>query len=62
MPCFMNAANEILVERFAQGEISWAGIGEKLEKIMSSHREVDLVNLDLLFEVDREARRIAMKA
>jgi 1-deoxy-D-xylulose-5-phosphate reductoisomerase len=59
MPCFMNAADEILVERFAKGEISWVEIGQKLEKLMSSHREVDLVDLELLQEVDREARREA---
>ena len=30
-PCFLNAANEILVERFVQGKIPWTAIGEKLE-------------------------------
>jgi 1-deoxy-D-xylulose-5-phosphate reductoisomerase len=58
----MNAANEVLVERFQRGEISWIGIGQKLEKIMSSHREVDLLDLHLLFEVDQEARRVAEHA
>jgi 1-deoxy-D-xylulose-5-phosphate reductoisomerase len=62
MPCFMNAANEVLVRRFAEKEISWMSIGQKLEKIMSSHRERDVVDLELLFEVDKEARRKALRA
>ncbi len=62
MPCVLNAANEVLVERFLQKKISWIDIGQKLEKIISSHREVELVDLEVLFEVDQEARREAMQA
>ena len=30
LPCFMNAANEVLVHRFLEGEIEWVEIGKKL--------------------------------
>ena len=58
-PCAMNAANEILVERFLQGAISWSAIGDKLEKLMSSHREVDVLTLESILAVDSETRCIA---
>ena len=59
LPCFMNAANEVLVERFLEGKISWTQIGKKLETLMGAHRSEPQESLDTLFEVDREARKMA---
>ena len=38
MPCYMNAANEVLVDRFLNGAISWSEIGRKLESLMGRHQ------------------------
>ncbi|MBS0626343.1 MAG: 1-deoxy-D-xylulose-5-phosphate reductoisomerase [Verrucomicrobia bacterium] len=61
-PCFLNAAGEVLVERFLTGQISWIEIGRKLDKLMSSHRAADVLTLDSILSVDRLAREIAKKA
>jgi 1-deoxy-D-xylulose-5-phosphate reductoisomerase len=60
-PCFLNAANEVLVERFLHKEIRWRDIAIKLEKLMSSHHAVDVVSLDTILAVDHEAREKAGK-
>ena len=59
MPCFMNAANEVLVESFLSGKIGWIDIGKKLEKLMLSHQVIDANNLSELFAVDHAAREQA---
>jgi 1-deoxy-D-xylulose-5-phosphate reductoisomerase len=56
LPCVLNAANEVLVERFCRGELSWLGIGEKLETLLERHRVLRETSVDTLLEVDREAR------
>lgn len=59
MPCFMNGANEILVERFLNGEISWKEIPDLLEDLMASHRVIHQYDLDMIKQVDLEAKRRA---
>lgn len=58
-PCFLNAANEVLVERFLQGEISWMAIGEKLEKLLQEYRPIEDGSLEAIFFVDQMARKMA---
>ena len=60
-PCVLNAANEVLVERFLRGELRWVDIAIKLEKLMSLHSPVDMLNLDTILAVDREIRKMAKK-
>ncbi|MCB1110334.1 MAG: 1-deoxy-D-xylulose-5-phosphate reductoisomerase, partial [Chlamydiia bacterium] len=62
LPCFMNAANEVFVEQFLSGKIRWIDIGKKLETLMEAHRVAPQESLDMLFEVDREARSLATTA
>lgn len=57
--CAMNAANEVLVERFLQKKLSWKEIGEKLEKILSSHHSENMLSLQDVIEVDCESRKQA---
>jgi len=59
MPCYMNAANEILVQRFLQEEIGWFDIGEKLEKLMLRHSLCEVDSIETVLEVDKLARREA---
>jgi 1-deoxy-D-xylulose-5-phosphate reductoisomerase len=56
LPCFMNAANEALVNQFLNKKISWVEIGNHLEKLMDKHQNLNNPNLELLLEVDQEAR------
>lgn len=61
-PCFLNAANEVLVQRFAKQEISWLDIQRKLESLFLRHslREVDKV--EEILEVDDLAREEALRS
>ncbi len=61
-PCFLNAANEVLVEKFLKKKISWTQIGEKLEKLISSHDPQNLLTLDAILEIDALAREKASTA
>ncbi len=55
-PCFLNAANEVLVERYLNKQISWLDIGKKLSHLIEKHTPEKTLNLDTILEVDREAR------
>lgn len=57
--CTLNAANEELVRRFLQEEISWREISLRLEKILSLHRPENMLSLDHVDFVDKEARILA---
>ena len=59
MPCFMNAANEILVSRFLDGKIRWIEIGQKLETLMGQHNPNELNSIEDVLEVDTQARQLA---
>lgn len=59
LPCFMNAANEVLVSRFLQGSLPWKGIGRSLEKLVEKHNVIYSFDVDTLMEVDKEARQLA---
>jgi 1-deoxy-D-xylulose-5-phosphate reductoisomerase len=58
-PCFLNAANEVLVDRFLKNNISWMEIGTRLEKLISSHHPENLLTLEAILEVDGLARKKA---
>lgn len=60
LPCYMNAANEILVKRFLDKEISWQQIGSKLEKMILFHPTTKINSLDDVFAVDSQARSEAL--
>ena len=59
LPCFMNAANEVLVNRFLEGKINWIDIGKKLEILMIKHQTIHQKDLETLLEVDKNAREMA---
>lgn len=60
MPCYMNAVNEVLVDRFLKGAISWIEIGKKLETLMSRHQASPIDDLETIFAVDQKAREEAL--
>ncbi|NDD57907.1 MAG: 1-deoxy-D-xylulose-5-phosphate reductoisomerase [Chlamydiae bacterium] len=59
LPCYLNAANEVLVQRFLNKEIAWIDIANKLEKLCLSHNIVNDMTLDKVFSVDAMAREDA---
>lgn len=61
LPCFMNAANEILVQQFLEGKIPFVAIGEKLERLMEAHTILPQESLETLLAVDEEARQLAKR-
>lgn len=62
MPCYMNAANEVLVHRFLQKEISWMEIGIKLEELMMRYDSIKEVSLEAILSTDAKARGEAVLA
>lgn len=61
MPCYMNGVNETLVSRFLRNEITWMDISVKLEKLMSSHKVENMINLEAILEVDKKAKLDALE-
>jgi 1-deoxy-D-xylulose-5-phosphate reductoisomerase len=56
MPVVMNAANEIAVEMFLAGRISFAEIPLLVEKLMDEHQPVRLNSIADVLEVDLWSR------
>ncbi|WP_348663989.1 1-deoxy-D-xylulose-5-phosphate reductoisomerase [Chlamydia vaughanii] len=56
---FLNAANEVLVQRFLTEEIAWCDILNKLMKLMENYKVSSCTSLDDVFAVDKEARALA---
>ncbi|MFV0339463.1 MAG: 1-deoxy-D-xylulose-5-phosphate reductoisomerase [Parachlamydiaceae bacterium] len=59
LPCYMNAANEVLVYRFLNHEIGWLEIAEKLETLMQKHEKTPVASLEEIVVIDNQARREA---
>lgn len=58
-PVILNAANEVAVERFLNGEIKFTAIPDIIEKIMSDNKSLEFSNLDELFNLNAEVRIMA---
>jgi len=61
LPCYMNAANEVLVNRFLDKQISWQEIATKLEDLMSRHQVQPINGLDDVLAIDNQARSEASR-
>jgi 1-deoxy-D-xylulose-5-phosphate reductoisomerase len=59
MPCVMNAANEVAVERFLRDEIAFLDIARCVEETMARHEPLAEPSLDELFAADDWARQAA---
>ena len=60
LPCFMNAANEVLVHRFLSKQIAWPQIAIKLEKLMEAHSRHPIQSIDDVIAIDQLARQEAL--
>ena len=56
MPCVMNAANEVAVQRFIEGRIRFLDIADFVEREMQRATFLPTPTLDDLFDTDREVR------
>jgi len=59
MPAVLNAANEVAVARFVNGQIGFAQIFETVERVMNVHRVIASPPLDAIVEADQWARKEA---
>ena len=60
-PCFLNAANETLVDRFLSKKIKWIEISNKLEQLLGRHNKQHIESVDQIIEIDRSARMEAQQ-
>lgn len=60
-PCMANAANEIAVQKFLEGSISFLSIGELVNEAIEHFSYQELKNYDEVFACDREARAYTLQ-
>lgn len=60
-PAILNAANEVAVAAFLQGQIAFLDIATLVEQTMMSYVPASPLSLDDLFSIDAEARRYAQE-
>lgn len=54
--CVLNGANEVAVEAFLAGQISFLQIAELIERVLSEHKPIKSPSLDDILECDKWAR------
>jgi 1-deoxy-D-xylulose-5-phosphate reductoisomerase len=59
VPAWLNAANEVAVEAFLAGRISWLGISDVLKATLERHDGTKATSADVVMEADRRARTVA---
>jgi len=59
LPAVLNAANEVAVDAFLNGKLSFPGIWQTVERVMTAHEVVQHPDLGALIEADAWARRKA---
>lgn len=58
-PTVLNAANEVIVERFLRGEIPFIDIDSMISSVLEKHRNIEKPELEAIFEADEWARKTA---
>lgn len=61
-PAFMSAANEVVVEAFLRGEVTWLQIADTIETVMDTYSPVRPTTVDDILEADAAGRRAAVAA
>ena len=61
LPAVLNAANEIAVDAFLKGRLSFPGIWKTVASVMAEHRTIAHATLDAIVEADRWARDCAAR-
>ncbi|MCK9199481.1 MAG: 1-deoxy-D-xylulose-5-phosphate reductoisomerase, partial [Bacilli bacterium] len=60
-PVVYNAANEVAVEEFLNGKISFLSIVKVIKECVRIHEKVDVSSLEGIIEVDKKTRIVAQK-
>ncbi|HEY4831061.1 MAG TPA: 1-deoxy-D-xylulose-5-phosphate reductoisomerase, partial [Waddliaceae bacterium] len=60
LPCYMNAANEVLVHRFLNKQMAWKDIALNLENLMLRHDVRQVTSVQDILDVDCMAREEAL--
>ena len=55
-PVVLNAANEVLVQQFLEGRISFIDIQNTIERVLQGHKMVYHLDLDGILEIDKKIR------
>jgi 1-deoxy-D-xylulose-5-phosphate reductoisomerase len=58
-PAWLNAANEVAVAAFLDGNLDWLAIAEVLEATLDLHDGTVLSDVESVIDVDRRAREVA---
>jgi len=61
LPVALNAANEVAVGAFLEEKILFPGIPAVVAKVMEAHRARPADSLEAIYNIDREARREALR-
>ncbi len=61
-PATLNAANEVAVQGFLDGLISWLDIAEVIKEVLDGHNGGDLETTEDVIEADRRGRELARQA
>ncbi|MDQ1347741.1 MAG: 1-deoxy-D-xylulose-5-phosphate reductoisomerase, partial [Acidobacteriota bacterium] len=61
-PAVLNAANEVAVHAFLDGEIGYPDILAVIEEVLAAHHAEALADLDAALEWDRWGRQLANQA
>ncbi|HNH52605.1 MAG TPA: 1-deoxy-D-xylulose-5-phosphate reductoisomerase, partial [Nitrosomonas sp.] len=61
MPAVLNAANEVAVESFLTGRMSFTAIPDMIEHVMSSVSSTEIDTLDDVLAADSTARLVAQE-
>jgi len=61
LPCAVNAANEVAVDWFLKGKISFLEIFDIVEKVFNEHKTVLNPNLDDIINTDALVREKLIK-
>jgi 1-deoxy-D-xylulose-5-phosphate reductoisomerase len=60
-PAAMNAANEVAVRLFLEGQLPFLGIPELIDKTLEAHQTTEVESLEAVLEVDRDTREEALR-
>jgi 1-deoxy-D-xylulose-5-phosphate reductoisomerase len=61
MPVVLNGANEVAVDSFLNGHITFPQIPRLIEKAMAAHKPVELDSIEQIVATDLWARKEAKK-
>lgn len=60
MPCVFNAANEMAVNAFLKGKLSFLDIPTVIKECMNKHKIISNYKLDDLYYVDNQVRELSI--